>query len=391
MPEKNFLRVGIMPLADSAPIVVAQAKGFFARHGLEVEIALERAWAAVRDKLVAERLDAAQLLAPMPLAATLGLDAVQVPMLTALTLNLNGNSIVVANALHGRLQALRRPDEHGALGWAQALRRVIEVDRASGRPSAVFAHVYPFSTHNYELRYWLACAGIRPDHDLNLIAVPPPQAVAQLEAGRIDGFCVGAPWAEVAETLGLGRRIVSSFQIWNNSPEKVLGVTRAWAQAHPATHLALVAAIIEANRWLDRAENRAEAARLLGDGRYIDAPPACIAAALQPGAAEGEFGPGLVFDAGAAGFPWVSQAQWFLQQMRRWHALPADADCAAVAAAVYRPDLYRLAAQQVGAAAPREDRKSEGTHAAAWTLGGSGGTIAMGPDRFVDGAVFAPT
>src|SRR3569833_2720872 len=177
--EKSFLRIGIVPLADAAPIVVAHAKGFFAREGLEVELALERAWAAVRDKLAAERLDAAQMLAPMPLAATLGLDAVQTPMLTALTLNLNGNAIVISNTLHSRLLAMKHSDEHGALGWARALKRVIEADRMTGRPALVFVYVYSFSTHHYELRYWLAAAGIKPDYDLNLIVVPPPQMVMQ--------------------------------------------------------------------------------------------------------------------------------------------------------------------------------------------------------------------
>jgi nitrate/nitrite transport system substrate-binding protein len=389
--EKTFLRIGIMPLADAAPIVVAQTKGFFERYGLEVEIALERAWAAVRDKLAAGRLDAAQMLAPMPIAATLGLDAVQVPMLTALTLNLNGNAIVVANSLHSRLVAMRRPEEVGALGWAQALKRVVEADRATGRPLPVFAHVYPFSTHHYELRYWLAAAGIRPDHDLNLIVVPPPQAVAQLKAGRIDGFCVGAPWGEVAESTGVGRRIVSKFQIWNNGPEKVLGVTRAWALAHPNTHLAMIAAIIDANRWLDQTENRTAAAHLLSEGGYLDVPPECIANALSSNPPESDFGPGLVFHAGAAGFPWVSQALWFIQQMRRWQSLPKDLDATRIAAGVYRPDLYRAAAERTGVAFPLVDTKTEGTHAAPWTLQGVRGDITMGPDRFFDGAVFSGT
>jgi nitrate/nitrite transport system substrate-binding protein len=388
-PEKTFLRIGVMPLADAAPIVIAQTQGFFERHGLEVEIALERAWAAVRDKVAAGRLDAAQMLAPMPIAATLGLDAVQVPMLTALTLNLNGNAIVVSNPLHSRLIAMRRPEEVDALGWAQALKRVVEADRATGRPLPVFAHVYPFSTHHYELRYWLAAAGIRPDHDLNLIVVPPPQAVAQLKAGRIDGFCVGAPWGEVAESIGVGRRIVSKFQIWNNSPEKVLGVTREWALAHPNTHLAVIAAIIDANRWLDQAENRTAAARLLSEGGYLDVPPECVASALRSKPAESDFGPGLVFHAGAAGFPWVSQALWFIQQMRRWQSLPQDLDAAHVAAEVYRPDLYRAAAERAGVAFPLVDMKSEGTHAVPWTLQGVRGDITMGPDRFFDGAVFS--
>ncbi len=386
--EKTFLRIGVMPLVDAAPIVIAQEKGFFTRQGLEVEIALERAWAAVRDKVAAERLDAAQMLAPMPLAATLGVDAVQTPMLTALTLNLNGNAIVVGNGLHSRLLAMKQPDEQGALGWSKALRRVIDADRATGRPAPVFAHVYPFSTHHYELRYWLAAAGIDPDHDLNLIVVPPPQMVAQLETGRIDGFCVGAPWGELAEVLGTGRRIVNKFQIWNNSPEKVLGVTRAWAEAHPQTHLALLAALIEAGRWLDEPGNRGEAARLLVEGRWLDAPLECVQQSLGARAPDHEWGPGFVFHAGAAGFPWVSQALWFLQQMRRWHRLPAHLDANDIAGEVFRPDLFRAAAERAGINSPLVDFKTEGAHGQAWSLDGARGAIPMGPDRFLDGAQF---
>lgn len=389
--EKYALRIGIMPLADAAPIIIAQNKGYFARQGLEVEISAERAWAAVRDKLVADRLDAAQLLAPLPLAASLGLDAVHVPMQTGLVLSRNGNSIVVSPALHRRLQELLRPEDGGgALAWARALRRLTQEDRAAGRPPLVFAHVYPFSTHHYELRYWLSAGGVHPDHDLNLVVVPPPQAVAQLHSGRIDGFCVGAPWGEVAESTGVGRRIVSKYQIWNNGPEKVLGVTQAWAEQHPQTHLALLTALIEANRWLDLPEHRSEASAILEASGYLDVSAACIAASLAARPVDAEFGPGPVFHAGAAGFPWRSQARWFLVQMRRWPGLPPtfdDATLRALAAQVYRPELYRAAAARLGIAAPREDYKTEGAHGEAWILDGEGGPLPMAADRFLDGAI----
>lgn len=382
--EKTSIAVGVMPLADAAPMIVAQAKGYFAAEGLDVEITYERAWAAIRDKLAAERLDAAQMLAPMPLAATMGIDATPTPMVTSLTLNLNGNAIVVSNALFERLAPYREGD--GAIGWAQALRRLIEADRANGRAPLVFAHVYPFSTHHYELRYWLAAAGIRPDHDLNLIVVPPPQAVDQLAAGRIDGFCVGAPWGQVAERTGVGRRLVSKYQIWNNSPEKVLGVTRAWADSYPNTHLALVKALLAAGRWLDQAENRAEAARLMHDSGLIDADEASLSASLAAQPVDGPFGPGLIFHRGAAGFPWVSQAQWFVEQMQRWQQAPPSVDAAKVAAAVFLPALYRRAAAALGISAPLNDGKAEGLHAEAWPLAGSLSEIVMGADRFLDGA-----
>jgi len=396
--EKPRLRIGVMPLADAAPVIVALAQGYFARRGLDVEIARERAWAAVRDKLAAGLLDAAPLLAPMPLAATLGLDAVPVPMETSLVLNRNGNAIVVSTTLHQRLLAewgSRQDAASGsaaqtpALDWAHALRRVIAADQASGRPPLVFAHVYPFSTHHYDLRYWLAAGGIRPDHDLNLIVVPPSQMVAQLEAGRIDGYCVGAPWGEVAEHFQVGRRIVSKFEIWNNGPEKVLGVTRAWAEAHPATHDALITALIEAGRWLDETpRHRLQAARWLAEGAYLDAPLSCIEKALAMPAPQRGTGPGLVFHDGAAGFPWVSQARWYLRQMLRWQGRAVEHEHLAAAATVFRPDRYRRAAASLGIAAPALDLKSEGVHHHAWSLDDGDSAIGLHADRFLDDRVF---
>ena len=296
--EKSSLRLGLLPLADAAPIVIAKARGFFARHGLDVELRVERAWAALRDKVAMGVLDAAQMLAPMPIAATLGLDGIAVPMVTALSLNLNGNAITVSKALHERMRALA-PARADAAQWAKALAKLLEADRKAHLPQPVFAHVFPFSTHHYELRMWLASAGIDPDADVRLCVVPPPRMVGELAAGRVDGFCVGAPWSEVATLRGLGTTVATKYSIWNNSPEKVLGVTRDWAEAHPMTHRALVAALIEA-------------ARLMIDNGWVQAPADTIRASLQPHA------DGLVFHRHAATFPWRSHAIWFALQMLRW-------------------------------------------------------------------------
>lgn len=386
-PEKSRLRIGILPLADAAPIVIAQARGHFAQHGLDVSITVENTWAGIRDKLAAGLLDAAHMLAPMPLAATLGIDGIGVPMQTAMSLSLNGNAITVSSALHRRM----RLEEDGPRAAGAALRRVILADRAVQAPPLLFAHVFPYSAHHYELRYWLTGCGIDPDRDLRLVVVPPQQMVQQLQDGRIDGFCVGAPWGTVAERAGLGRSIVSKHQIWNSSPEKVLGVTRDWAERHPQTHLALVAALIEAGRWLDAAANRSHAAQMLKTGDYLRGASLIeLEEALAVGDARHPRGPGLLFHAGAANFPWRSHAQWFLAQMQRWGHLPPDTDVAAIAAAVYRPDVYRLAAQRVGQPCPRVDTKPEGLHAGAWAVSSDSGPLLMGPDLLFDGAVFDP-
>ncbi|MDM4769587.1 CmpA/NrtA family ABC transporter substrate-binding protein [Solimonas sp. SE-A11] len=383
--EKSRLRIGIVPLADAAPIVVAQAAGHFARHGLDVSITVESAWAGIRDKLAAGLLDAAHMLAPMPLAATLGIDGIGVPMLTAMSLSLNGNAITVSNALYRRM----RLAEEGPRAAGAALRRVIEVDRAVRAPPLVFAHVFPHSAHHYELRYWLAGCGIDPDRDLRLVVVPPPQMVQLLQEGRIDGFCVGAPWGGVAERANLGRSIVTKHQIWNNSPEKVLGVTRDWAERHPLTHLALVAALIEASRSLEAAPGRLAAAEMLKAGDYVrGASMLELEEALAVRDARHPRGPGLVFHSGAANFPWHSHAHWFVAQMQRWGHVPSHVDAALVAAQTYRPDLYRIAAERVGQPCPRVDTKPEGVHAGAWAIGSNNGPLLMGPDLLFDGSSF---
>lgn len=382
--EKSRLRLGVLPLSDAAPLVVAQARGFFARHGLQVDLALEPSWATLRDKVATGLLDGAQMLAPMPIAATLGLNGVRVPMITALSLSLNGNAITVSRTLHARMRG-EAPSQPDAAQWAAALARVLASDRRVGRAPPTFAHVFPYSTHHYELLMWLASAGIQPERDVRLTVVPPARMLAELSAGRIDGFCVGAPWGEAAARNGVGELIVGKHQIWSNSPEKVLGVTLDWAQRHPATHLRLIAALIETSRWLDVDEHRDQAARLLVEGGWVQAPAETVHESLQLR------GGGLWFRQHAATFPWRSQAMWFALQMQHWGHVAPIADLRALAERVYRSDLYREAAARVSEPCPPLDYKSEGGHAGAWTLQARDGRdLAMGADAMLGGASFDP-
>jgi len=382
--EKSSLRLGLLPLADAAPLVIAKERGFFARQGLDVELSVERAWAALRDKVAMGVLDAAQMLAPMPIAATLGLDGIAVPMVTALSLNLNGNAITVSKALHQRMRTVA-PAKANAAQWAKALARVLEADRKAHLPQPIFAHVFPFSTHHYELRMWLASAGIDPDTDVRLCVVPPSRMVGELAAGRVDGFCVGAPWSEVAALRGLGTTVASKYAIWNNSPEKVLGVTRDWAEAHPVTHRALVAALIEAARWLDLPEHRGEAAQLMIDKGLVAAPAETIRAALQL------HPDGLQFHRHAATFPWRSHAIWFTLQMLRWRQCWTAPDLDELAREVYRCETYREAAALVSEPCPVSDYKMEGEHPVArMTETMDGAALELGADLLLDGTVFDP-
>lgn len=383
--EKPVIRLGLLPLADAAPLVMAQFNGAFRRHGLQVDLRVERSWSAIRDKVAAGLLDGGQMLAPMPVAATLGLDGLAVPMVTAMTLSLNGNAIAVSTALHQRMAALM-PGTAGAAQYASALATLLRADRKCGRAPLVFAHVFPFSTHHYELRTWLSSAGIDPDEDVRLCVVPPSQMVAELEAGRVDGICVGGPWGEVAEQRGSGVVVATKYEIWNNSPEKVLGVARDWAEAHPNTHRAMIAALIETARWLDEPENRLQAAQVMSRNGWVEAPAKAVQSALEMSAG------GIVFHRGAATFPWRSHAVWFAVQMLRWRQCWLAPNLMDVAHDAYRCETYRQAAALVDEPCPLIDFKTEGTRSAQWTLpSSSGALLKLAPDLMLGGSTFDAT
>lgn len=389
------LRLGFVPLIDCAVLAVAEARGFFRRHGLAVELSREASWATIRDKLAVGALDGAQMLAGMPLAAAAGIDPLAVPTLTAFSLDLNGNAITVSRPLWERMRAADPAATETRPVTAAALRSVIEDDRAAGRAPLRFATVYPFATHNYELRYWLAAAGIDPDQDVHLSVVPPPRMVEALARGAIDGFCVGEPWNSLAVQRQLGCIAIAKVELWHNSPEKVFAVPRVFAEREPRRHQAVLEALLEAAMWTDT--HRQEVAQLLAEPRYVGAPASLLSGSLggrlvlRPGAAPVDLPDFHVFHRYAANFPWVSHGIWLLQQMRRWGQIEGPLDLPALAREVYRPDLYRAAARAVGVAAPATDLKREGEHADPWRLASDDGDIVMGSDLFFDGAVFDPT
>lgn len=395
--EKTVLTLGFIPLTDCAPLVIAQEMGWFGKYGLDVTLSKETSWANIRDKVALGILDGAQMLAPMPLAMTLGLGPIHKPMVTALALDLNGNAITVSNALYERMQRADAAAMHERPLSARALKRVIETERQAGRPPLTFAMVFPESTHNYELRYWMAAAGIDPDHDVRLVVVPPPQMVGRLAQGDIDGYCVGEPWNAQAVQAGIGRTLITKYEIWNNSPEKVLGVTQEWAEQYPNTHRALLCALLEASRWLDEPAHRIEATEIIARSVYVNAPEHVVRmsmtgtfqyAADEMPRALPDFN---VFHRYAANFPWRSHAVWFLTQMLRWGQLGRAIDMQAVANAVYRPDIHRQAAAHLGLPCPAVDHKTEGRHDHNWKLYEGSSSLLMGADRFLDGRLFDPS
>jgi nitrate/nitrite transport system substrate-binding protein len=393
--EKPRLTLGFVPLTDCAPLAVALEKGLFRRHGLEVSLSRQVSWANIRDKVAVGALDGAQMLAAMPIATTLGLGEVKQPTLAALSLDLNGNAITVSAQLHRRM---READPEAALEQpmtARALAKVVAADREAGRGRMTFAMVFPFSSHNYLLRYWLATAGLAPDRDLRLVAIPPPQMVDCLSSGEIDGYCVGEPWNQRAVADGVGVTLVTSYDIWNNHPEKVFGVSLEWAERHPNTHRALLMALLEAAQWMGHPENCGEVAELLAREEYVNVPTEVMKLSLlgppqQDRNPAPEPRPGRnVFHCYAANFPWRSQAVWFITQMYRWGQIREPVDIKRLAEEAYRPDLYREAARALGLPCPDSDYKAEGGHDAAWTPDG-GDPLELGPDRFADGRLFDP-
>lgn len=330
------LHIGLMPLVDSAPCVVAEAAGYFAAEGLDVALSAERSWAALRDKLAAGRCQAAALLAPMPLAAALGLDPAPTAILNVMTMNQGGSAFAVSRALHARLLAQGASSGGSPLDWGEALARLVAAERGQAAP-LTFAHVYPYSTHHYELRHWLARAGLAPERDVNLVTVPPPLMIEQLAAGRIDGAWVGSPWPALAAAQGHATVLFDKARFWPQGPEKVLAVSAGFAEQHPHTLVALLRALIRAGQWLDAPAHHAQAAGWLQDSLLPGVPAALLQAELA----------GLRFGGAEVQMSSRAQAEWLLGAMRRWRHLPEQAlsestlDCVAL-------HHYRAAAASLG-------------------------------------------
>jgi nitrate/nitrite transport system substrate-binding protein len=394
--EKPQLKLGIVPLTDCAVLVMAKSKGFFAKYGLDVSLSPEVSWANIRDKVQAGLLDGAQMLAAMPIASTLGMGGIKTPMITAFSLDLNGNGITVSNDLYRRMLEMNTNDATDPSRCVHALKKVIDADTHAGRKPMTFAMVFPFSSHNYQLRYWLATAGIDPEVDLRLTVVPPSQMVENLIDKNIDGFCVGEPWNEVAVARGVGRALLTGYEIWNNSPEKVFAVTRAWAETYPNTHRAVLMSLFEAAEWSDLAANRREIVDTLVAGKFINVDSDVVKMSMlgtfkfakdEPSKPMPDFN---VFHRYTANYPWLSHAEWFILQMLRWGQLSGPVNISEIAKAVYRPDIYAEIADFLGKPCPVETHKTEGGHSGTWHLRGSTGDIVMGADRFIDGKHYNP-
>ena len=366
--EKEQLKIGFIKLTDMAPLAIAYEKGFFEDEGLYVTLEPQANWKVVLDRLITGELDGAHMLAGQPLGATIGFGT-KADVITAFSMDLNGNATTVSNEVWALMKPAVAVDAQGKPVHpirADALKPALESFRASGKPFRM-AMVFPVSTHNYELRYWLAAGGINPGFyapndvsgqiraDVLLSVTPPPQMPATLEAGTISGYCVGEPWNQQAIAKGVGVPVITDYEIWKNNPEKVFGVTKAWAAKNPNTHLALVKALIRAGMWLDanNGANRKEAAQILSRPEYVGADYRVIANSMTGTFeyARGDKRPVPdfnVFFRYFATYPYYSDAVWYLTQMRRWGQISdakSDEWYRDTAKAVYRPDIYLQAAR----------------------------------------------
>ena len=366
-PEVKGVKLGYIALTDAAPLIVAQERGYFAKHGMpEVDVAKQASWGGTRDNLVlgGDRggIDGAHLLTPMAYLIHSGRvvqNGVAVPMAILLRLNVNGQAISVASSLKG----------------ATVDSRPLKSQFAAKTDSKV-AMTFRGGTHDLWLRYWLAAGGIDPEREVQTIVVPPPQMVANIKVGTMDAFCVGEPWNDQLVHQKLGYTACITGEIWRDHPEKSLVMRADWVAKNPRAAQALTAAVIEAQIWADDLANKAELATLLGKRAWFNVPPADI---LPRSLGEIDYGDGRVvagsplrmkFWADHASYPFQSHDLWFLTENQRWGILPADLNTGAMIKAVNREDIWRGAASALGVAAP------DGT--------------SRGVETFFDGVTFDP-
>ena len=362
---RDRISIGFMPLLDSACLVAAAECGFAAHEGIELALARETSWANIRDRTLIGHFDAAHMLGPMTLASTLGIGHVRVPLIAPCALGFGGNAITVSVALWEELAVAGAAATGDPRRCGAALRDVIARRAGTGREALTLGMVYPFSSHNYELRYWLAASGIDPDRDVRLVVIPPPFLVDAMRAGQIDGFCVGEPWNSLAVRVGAGVIAAPTAAIWAESGEKVLGCRRDWAERNPAKLAALIRAVYRAAVWCGDPRNHAELARLLAEPRHVGCPAELLRPALAnrlsllPGAEARAF-EGFFATAGRhATFPFTSHALWFYSQMVRWRQIEPTDENGAAARETYRPDLYRSALAPFKIELPSADGREE--------------------------------
>ncbi|WP_369813352.1 CmpA/NrtA family ABC transporter substrate-binding protein [Thiomicrospira sp. XS5] len=368
-PEKEDLKFGFIKLTDMAPLAIAYEKGYFEDEGLYVQLEAQANWKVLLDRVIDGQLDGAHMLAGQPIAATIGYGT-KANVITPISMDLNGNAITVSNKTWEEMKphvAMKDGKPEHPIS-AAALKPVVEAYKDAGKPFKM-GMVFPVSTHNYELRYWLAAGGLKPgyyaphkgdtagtlDADVLLSVTPPPQMPSTMEAGTIEGYCVGEPWNQQAVFKGIGVPVISDNSIQKNNPEKVFGLREDFYKEYPNTTIRIVKAMIRAAKWLDEEnnKNRPEAVKILSQSHYVGADYKVIANSMT-GTFEYEKGdkrsePDFnVFFRYNATYPYYSDAVWYMTQMRRWGQISdykPDSWYQDMAKKVYRPDIYKKAVE----------------------------------------------
>ena len=345
MTERK-LRIGFIPLVDATALIVAVDKGFAKAEGLDIELVREVSWSNVRDKLNIGLFDAAHILAPVAIASSLVLGHVKVPIVAAFGLGLNGNAITVSPALYAALKGQADGDMADPMVTARALSRVVAARKAKGEEPLTFGMTFPFSTHNYQLRFWMAAGGVDPDQDIRLVVLPPPYMVESLANKHVDAFCVGAPWNSVAVDLGIGHILHFVSEILQRAAEKVLAVRARWVDENPDAFRRLILAHGKAAAFVEDAKNRDEVASILAAPQRIGVAGEVIRRTLDGRlkvSPDGTFRSSdryLLVDRAQAARPDPVQAAWLYAQMVRWGQVLMAAESLAEAKATFRPDLY---------------------------------------------------
>ena len=362
-PEVADLKFGMIALTDCSSIVIAHEKGLFKKYGINSVVAKGASWAAIRDSLSNGDIQATHMLLGMPIASTMGLlGSPRKPMVVPWLLNRNGQSITLKAELKGKVQADSKP-----------LKPLADAARAAGSPMT-FAMTFPPGTHAMWIRYWLAAGGIHPDKDVSLITIPPPQMVANMKVGKMDGFCVGEPWNARAVSDGIGFTAVNTQDLWKDHPEKVCAFTAEFAEKNPKTVKAVLKALHESSVWLDDLANRPEQSEIVSRTTYINCPKEIILGRML---GDYDFGDGrtkkdpfyMNFHDRNCNYPQAKYAIWFMSQYRRWGMLDEAPDYAGIAKKVMRSDIYEEAMKEMN-----------------YTHGGSSDA----PETLFDGVTFDP-
>ncbi|MCE2825573.1 MAG: ABC transporter substrate-binding protein [Verrucomicrobium sp.] len=350
-PESPNVRFGIIALTDCSPIVIAHEKGLFKKHGIQSSISKEASWAVIRDKLQTGDNQATHMLIGMPIASTMGLlGSAKKPMVFPWILSRNGQAITLKSEFLGKVQE-----------DPKALKPFVEKAKSLGEPMT-FAMTFPPGTHAMWLRYYLAAGGIHPDKDVNLITIPPPQMVANMKVGKMDGFCFGEPWNARAVSDKIGFTAITTQKLWKDHPEKVCAFLAEYADKNPKTVKAVLKALHEASVWLDDLGNRPEQCDIVSKPSYVNCPKDVILGRLL---GDYDLGDGrkykdpfpMIFHERNCNYPQPKYVAWWLSQLRRWGMVTGAPDYAGIAAKVARTDLYEAAMKEIGAVhGGRDDR-----------------------------------